>query len=106
MQNGASMLKVAEGAIQSQINLLRTVKERVINAHNDTNTDADRLIIQKEITNYYNEINDIAAETTFNQYDPPKMEGHSTLIADDHALLSQYDPLNLAGRSTDSRRLL
>lgn len=28
------------------------------------------------------------------------------LIADDHALLSQYDPLNLAGRSTDSRRLL
>ena len=66
VQNGASMLKVAEGAIQSQINLLRTVKERVINAHNDTNTDADRLIIQKEITNYYNEINDIAAETTFN----------------------------------------
>lgn len=66
VQNGASMLRVAEGAIQSQINLLRTVKERVINAHNDTNTDADRLIIQKEITNYYNEINDIAAETTFN----------------------------------------
>ncbi|ORU00583.1 Flagellin protein FlaA [Anaerovibrio sp. JC8] len=66
VQNGASMLRVAEGAIQSQINLLRTVKERVINAHNDTNTDADRLIIQKEITQYYDEINDIAAETTFN----------------------------------------
>ena len=66
VQNGASMLRVAEGAIQSQINLLRTVKERVINAHNDTNTDADRLIIQKEISQYYDEINDIAAETTFN----------------------------------------
>lgn len=66
VQNGASMLRVAEGAIQSQINLLRTVKEKVIDAHNDTNTDTDREIIQKEITQYYNEINDIAAETTFN----------------------------------------
>lgn len=66
VQNGASMLRIAEGAIQSQINLLRTVKEKVIDAHNDTNTDMDRAIIQKEITQYYNEINDIAAETTFN----------------------------------------
>lgn len=66
VQNGASMLRVAEGAIQSQINLMRTIKEKVIDAHNDTNTDMDRAIIQKEITNYYNEINDIAAETTFN----------------------------------------
>ncbi len=67
VKNGASMLKTAEGAIQSQINLLRTIKEKVIDAHNDTNTDTDRMIIQKEITNYYEEINDIAAETTFNK---------------------------------------
>lgn len=66
VKNGASMLRVAEGAIQSQINLLRTVKERVINANNDTNTDADRAIIQKEIDQYYDEIQDIAASTTFN----------------------------------------
>lgn len=66
VQNGASMLRIAEGAIQSQINLMRTIKEKVIDAHNDTNTDMDRSIIQKEITQYYEEINDIAAETTFN----------------------------------------
>ncbi len=66
VQNGASMLRIAEGAIQSQINLMRTIKEKVIDAHNDSNTDTDRAIIQKEITQYYNEINDIAAETTFN----------------------------------------
>ena len=66
VKNGASMLRTAEGAIQSQINLLRTIKEKVIDAHNDTNTDTDRMIIQKEITQYYEEINDIAAETTFN----------------------------------------
>ncbi|WP_297569843.1 flagellin [uncultured Anaerovibrio sp.] len=67
VKKGASMLKTAEGAIQSQINLLRTIKEKVIDAHNDTNTDTDRAIIQKEISQYYDEINDIAAETTFNK---------------------------------------
>lgn len=67
VKNGASMLRTAEGAIQSQINLLRTIKEKVIDAHNDTNTDTDRMIIQKEISQYYDEINDIAAETTFNK---------------------------------------
>ncbi len=67
VEKGASMLRVAEGAVQSQINLLRTIKERVINAHNDTNSETDRMIIQKEISQYYEEINDIAAETTFNK---------------------------------------
>lgn len=67
VKNGASMLRTAEGAIQSQINLLRTIKAKVIDAHNDTNTDVDRAIIQKEISQYYDEINDIAAETTFNK---------------------------------------
>lgn len=66
VQNGEAMLKVAEGAIQSQIDLMRTIKERVINAHNDTNTDMDRQTIQKEITQYYDEIDKIAAETNFN----------------------------------------
>lgn len=47
VKKGESLLKIAEGAIQSQMNLLKTVKERVINAHNDSNTEADRAIIQK-----------------------------------------------------------
>ncbi|MCR5438400.1 MAG: flagellin [Selenomonas sp.] len=48
-QNGNSMLKVAEGGIQSTVDILSTLKEKVINAANDTNTDADRLTIQKEL---------------------------------------------------------
>lgn len=66
VQKGESLLNVASGAIQSQINLLRTVKERVINANNDTNTDADRAIIQKEINQCYDEIDTIYADTEFN----------------------------------------
>ena len=48
-QTGNSMLKVAEGGLQSMVDILSTLKEKVINAANDTNTDADRAIIQKEL---------------------------------------------------------
>lgn len=48
-QTGSSMLKVAEGGLQSSADILKTLKEKVINAANDTNTDADRRTIQKEL---------------------------------------------------------
>ncbi len=48
-QNGSAMMKVAEGGVQSTVDILSTLKEKVINAANDTNTDADRLTIQKEL---------------------------------------------------------
>lgn len=66
VRNGGSLLQVAAGAIQQQINLLREVKAKVINAHNDTNTDIDRATIQKEIDQYYDQIDNIAYETTYN----------------------------------------
>ena len=66
VQTGASMLHTAEGGIQEQINILRTIKQKVIDANNDTNTDIDRATIQKEIDQGYDQIEDIAAETTYN----------------------------------------
>jgi len=48
-QTGTSMMKVAEGGLQSTIDILSTLKEKVINAANDTNTDIDRATIQKEL---------------------------------------------------------
>ena len=100
VKKGASMLKTAEGAIQSQINLLRTIKEKVIDAHNDTNTDTDRMIIQKEISQYYDEINDIAAETTFNKklllLGNTVQETVKSWVVMDHAeLVEGSDELNL-----------
>ena len=64
-QNGNSMLKVAEGAVQSDIEILRTLKEKVINAANDTNTDEDRMIIQREFDQMINQIDD-NANVTYN----------------------------------------
>ena len=66
VQNGQALLNVAEGAIQSQIELMKTIKQKVIDADNDTNTDIDRYTIQKEINHAYQEIEDIAQETNYN----------------------------------------
>ncbi len=64
-QNGISMLKVAEGAVSSTVDILKTLKDKVINAANDTNTDADRQTIQKELDQSVDQIND-NANVTFN----------------------------------------
>ena len=66
VQKGSSMLRIAEGAIQSQLDIMKKIKEKVIDAHNDTNTDIDRATIQKELNQSYDEIQQIAWETTFN----------------------------------------
>ncbi len=64
-QNGTSMMKVAEGAVSSTVDILKTLKEKVINAANDSNTDSDRATIQKELDQSIDQIND-NANVTFN----------------------------------------
>jgi flagellin len=64
-QNGNSMMKVAEGAVSSTVDILKTLKEKVINAANDTNTDSDRATIQKELDQSIDQIND-NANITYN----------------------------------------
>ena len=64
-QNGSSMMKVAEGAVSSTVDILKTLKEKVISAANDTNTDSDRATIQKELDQSIDQIND-NANVTFN----------------------------------------
>ncbi len=63
--SGNSLLKVAEGAVSSTVEILKTLKEKVINAANDTNTDEDRATIQKELNQSIDQINDNAS-VTFN----------------------------------------
>ncbi len=67
-QNGSSMMKVAEGAVSSTIDILKTLKEKAVNAANDTNTDADRATIQKELDQSIDQINDNANVTFNGQY--------------------------------------
>ncbi|KHM51706.1 flagellin [Anaerovibrio lipolyticus] len=64
-QNGGSMMKVAEGAVSSTVEILKTLKEKAVSAANDTNTDSDRATIQKELDQSIDQIND-NANVTFN----------------------------------------
>lgn len=67
-QTGSSALKTAEGAVGSTVDILRTLKEKVINAANDSNTDEDRKIIQKELDEMIDQIDDNANVTYNGKY--------------------------------------
>ena len=75
-QNATSLLKVAEGAVSSTVEILKTLKEKAINAANDTNTDLDRQTIQKEIEQSIDQINDNALVTYNGKY---LLDGMSTV---------------------------
>ena len=75
-QNAGSLLKVAEGAVSSTVEILKTLKEKAINAANDTNTDMDRQTIQKEVEQSIDQINDNALVTYNGKY---MLDGMSTI---------------------------
>ncbi len=59
-QNDSSLMKVAEGAVSNTIEILKALKEKAINAANDSNTDEDRQTIQKEMDQFIDQIDDNA----------------------------------------------
>jgi len=67
-QNGSSLMKVSEGAVSNTVEILKTLKEKAINAATDTNTDEDRAIIQKEINQLVDQIDDNALITFNGKY--------------------------------------
>ena len=67
-QRSQSMLKVADGGVSSTIDILRTLKEKAIDAANDSNTDADRKTIQKLFDQYADQIDDNAYITYNGKY--------------------------------------
>lgn len=75
-QNANSLLRVAEGAVSSTVEILKTLKEKAINAANDTNTDLDRMTIQKEVEQSIDQINDNALVTYNGKY---MLDGMSTV---------------------------
>lgn len=100
-QNGTSMMKVAEGAVSSTVDIIRTMKEKAINAANDTNTDADRQIIQKEFNQMIDQIDDNANVTYNGKYLIDGSKNHAikataTVFANDY--LSAPDNLPNNGR--------
>lgn len=66
IMDGISLVDTADGALEETHSILQRVRELTIQAYNDTNTQADRDAIQKEIDNCLGEIDRIANDTMFN----------------------------------------
>ena len=67
-QNYKSMLKVADGGISSTVDILRTLKEKAIEAANDSCTESDRQTIQKLFNQYADQIDDNSLITYNGKY--------------------------------------
>ncbi|MDE7432608.1 MAG: hypothetical protein K2N34_11945 [Lachnospiraceae bacterium] len=86
IQDGISLLQVADGATQEVHMMLQRMKELAVQGANDTNTAEDRAAIQKEIDQIKNEINRISSDTEFNEikiFKPtnvPEIKGNPTDI--------------------------
>ncbi len=65
-QDGVSMIQTAEGALNEVHSMLQRMRELAVQAANDTLTTEDRAAINSELQNLQQEINAIAARTTFN----------------------------------------
>ena len=113
-QNGSSMMKVAEGAVSSTVEILKTLKEKAVNAANDSNTDSDRQTIQKELDQSIDQINDNANVTFNGKYlvDGSKnSKGNATYTVLTNQSLSTYTKASdllttLKARSGDSLEIV
>ena len=92
-QAGNSMMKVAEGAVSSTVDILKTLKEKVINAANDTNTDDDRATIQKELNQSIDQIDDNANVTYNGKY---LVDGSKNTVGSETCTVMTNQMLNTA----------
>jgi flagellin len=65
-QDGISVIQTAEGALGETHDILQRMRELAVQSSNDSNTDADRGEIQKEVNQLAKEVTRIANDTEFN----------------------------------------
>jgi flagellin len=69
VQNDINMMKTVNGATSNIIDILNTMRERIVNAANDSNTESNRALIQEELNQLVTQIDDIATNTKYNGMD-------------------------------------
>ena len=65
-QHGVSLIQTAEGALNEVHAMLQRMRELAVQAANDTNVEADRMAIQREINDLTDEITALSARSEFN----------------------------------------
>ena len=104
-KNGSALLRTAEGAVQSTIEILKTLKEKAINAANDTNTDEDRAVIQKEVDHLIDQIDENALTTYNGKYLIDGSRNGLVVGEGDGGTRSTYSNMSLGKDTTDTTRL-
>lgn len=64
--DGISMVQTAEGGLDETVQNLQRIRELAVQAANGSNTDADRSLLQAEVSQRVSEITRIADDTQFN----------------------------------------
>ncbi|NMH75208.1 flagellin [Bacillus sp. RO2] len=68
-QDGISLIQTAEGALNETHDILQRMRELAVQSSNDTNTDADRSELQREVAQLIEEVDRIGNNTQFNTKD-------------------------------------
>ena len=66
-QDAISLIQTAEGGLNETHSILNRMRELAVQSANDTNTDSDRVEIQKEMNQLASEVTRISANTEFNE---------------------------------------
>lgn len=72
-QYGISLIQTSEGALTETHAILQRMRELAVQSANDTNTEDDRMYLQREVNQLSEEIVRISEETTFNNQ--PLLDG-------------------------------
>lgn len=67
ISEGVGYVQTAEGALNEVQDMLQRINELAVKAANGTNTNEDRMAIDREVQQLKNEMNRIFSETTFNE---------------------------------------
>lgn len=86
-QDAISLIQTSEGALQETHSLVQRMRELAVQAANDSNTDADREEIQKEINQLTGEVTRIGNSTEFNTI---KLLDDSAVNGDDAETMVSY----------------
>lgn len=65
-QDGVSLLQTAEGGLSETTNILQRIRELAVQAANGTQSDANRVALNNEVSQLLSQIDDIAFDTEFN----------------------------------------
>lgn len=66
IEDGASLVQVADGALEETSQMIRRIRELSVQAANDTNTPSDRIQIDNEIRELKSELSRVFSDTEFN----------------------------------------